>query len=245
MLLSPSQVEEYHHEGYTLAKGLIPQEVHAAVKQRTADIAQKDPGWPQRHFQVVDPKRTTRADGSFLPWGLQLPSRVDPVFQAMACHPNLVNAMSQLLDSEVELHTDQALIKYGCITEPTAHTYYHQDSQYWKIAPMLGCNAWISLDEVGPNAICLGVIPGSHRNWELTPHETYYDEPGMCNSEGRPFPRHRIPDSLVDYSREVIVPMKPGDALFFTNYTWHRSDPNFSGKDLAAYAIAYKRRARK
>jgi ectoine hydroxylase-related dioxygenase (phytanoyl-CoA dioxygenase family) len=35
--------------------------------------------------------------------------------------------------------------------------------------------------------------------------------------------------------------MKAGDALFFTNYTWHRAEPNLSGTDRLFYAIAYKR----
>ena len=29
------------------------------------------------------------------------------------------------------------------------------------------------------------------------------------------------------------------DAAFFTNFTWHRAEPNRTGKDLCAYAIAY------
>ena len=35
--------------------------------------------------------------------------------------------------------------------------------------------------------------------------------------------------------------MQPGDGLFFTNYTWHRSEPNGTGKSLCFYAIAYQR----
>ncbi len=245
MQLDSSQIAQYHDEGYTLVRGLIPQEVCATVRQRTQAIIEKDPGWPARHFQTVDPKRFTRPDGSFLPAGIQNPSRVDKVFESMACHPNLISAMGQLLKGEVELYTDQTLVKLGRITEPTARTYYHQDSYYWKIAPELGCNCWIAMDEVGHDAICLGILPGSHKGWELIPHESYYDEPSWCNSEGRPFPRFRIPLNQVDASGEVVLPMKPGDGLFFTNYTWHRSEPNFTGKDLAAYAIAYKRKGQK
>ncbi len=55
-----------------------------------------------------------------------------------------------------------------------------------------------------------------------------------------PFKRHRIPLDQIDYTNEVLVEMKPGDGLFFTNYTWHRSEPNRTGKTMAFYAIAYQ-----
>ncbi len=68
---------------------------------------------------------------------------------------------------------------------------------------------WIPLDEVGPDAIALGIKPGTQKNWTLQSHEDYYD-------------------------------MQPGDGLFFTNYTWHRSEPNRSGETLMFYAVAYQ-----
>ena len=40
--------------------------------------------------------------------------------------------------------------------------------------------------------------------------------------------------------QEVLLPMAAGDGLFFTNYTWHRSEPNRTGEDRAFYAIAYQ-----
>ena len=43
----------------------------------------------------------------------------------------------------------------------------------------------------------------------------------------------------VDDSQEDLISGGPGDAYFFTNYTWHRGEPNLSGVNRAAYAIAY------
>ena len=34
--------------------------------------------------------------------------------------------------------------------------------------------------------------------------------------------------------------MQAGDGLFFTNYTWHRSEANRSGETKMFYAIAYQ-----
>ena len=99
------------------------------------------------------------------------------------------------------------------------------------------------MDPVGEDAIALAVIPESHRNWTLTEHESYYDDPpmGRSNPTFEPFKRHRIPHDQIDYSNELLVPMEAGDGLFFSNYTWHRSEPNRSGQTKAFYAIAYQR----
>jgi len=62
----------------------------------------------------------------------------------------------------------------------------------------------------------------------------------MHKADGSAFKRHRIPLDQVDFSKEELCPMSPGDALFFTNYTWHRSEKNLSGKKKMAYAVAYQ-----
>ena len=92
------------------------------------------------------------------------------------------------------------------------------------------------------DASALAVMPGSQRGWTLVDHESYYDDPpmGHIRDDYKPFKRHRIPLQQVDYTREVLVPMHAGDGLFFTNFTWHRSEPNRTGETHAFYAIAYK-----
>src|SRR6185436_19113639 len=110
------------------------------------------------------------------------------------------------------------------------------------LKPELGCNAWIALDEVGVDASALAMLPGTHRTWTLTPHEQYFDEPSYHSAKNNmAFQRHRIPLSEIDFSREVLLPMSPGDAAFFTNFTWHRSERNRTGQHKCAYAIAYQR----
>ena len=150
--------------------------------------------------------------------------------------------MESLLGGPVVKFTDQTLMKSAHNPSPQGgRSYYHQDSYYWRIDPRLGCNCWIALDEVGPDAIALGLIPGSHKDWILVDHESYYDNPAGCRpSNGTRFKRHRIAEDRVDFSKEVLVPMKPGDGAFFTNHTWHRAEPNHSGEHKFAYAIAYE-----
>jgi hypothetical protein len=235
MELDPRQ---YREQGYTLARGLIPAAELQRIRQRLMDLIEGAHNWPADHFQVLDPDRFRNSKGGAIPVGVQRPARCEQVFRDIAEHPNLVQAMSQLLGGPVQLFTDQALIKDPRLS---GQSFYHQDSFYWKIAPERGCNAWIALDLVGAEASALAIMPGSQQGWNLIEHEAYYDTPTFHSAKtGQAFTRWRIPLTAVDFSAEALLEMVPGDVVFFTNYTWHRSEPNNSGKHKCAYAIAYQ-----
>jgi phytanoyl-CoA hydroxylase len=229
--------KHYLEEGYAVVRGLISGEEAGRVRGRLMELLNGGHDWPLSHFQVLDPVRFRNPKGGVVPFGVQLPAQQEAVFREIADHPNLQRAMAELLGGPVERFTDQALIKNAAIDGPS---FYHQDSFYWRLNPERGCNAWIALDEVGREASALGILPGTHRLWSLTPHEQYFDEPSLHDARtGEAFQRWRIPSEQIDFSQEVILTMSPGDAAFFTNFTWHRAEPNRSGADKCAYAIAY------
>lgn len=243
--INEQHLEQYEQEGYCLVRGLIPEVEIEAVRRRSLEVAIALPSWPARHFQVLDPARLQAEEGGALAAGIQRPASQEDVFAVVAGHPRLEEAMAALLRGPVELFTDQVGVKHSTVeAEQGGCSYFHQDSWYWKIEPHLGCNCWIPLTAVGAGASALAVMPGSQVGWELTEHESYFDDPpmGHLGEDGfRPFKRHRIPSDKVDFAREALVEMRPGDGLFFTNYTWHRSEPNRSGVPQAFYAIAYRR----
>jgi hypothetical protein len=240
MQLTQDQLRQYKDEGYTVVRGLIPPEEIIAVRVRLMELLAGEHDWPDTYFQILDPSKFRNPKGGFVPLGVQRPAKQEQVFKDMADHPNLQAAMAQLLAGPVERFTDQALIKNKAIR---GESFYHQDSEYWHIPPERGANAWIALDEVGREASALAMLPGTHKIWEIVPHEAYYDEPSLHNAQtGQAFKRYRIPFDRIDFSKEVLLPMSPGDAAFFSNYTWHRAEPNLSGSHKAAYAIAYRLR---
>ena len=243
MQVTERHIEDYREEGYCLVEGLMPADQVAAVRQRVEEIVELKPEWPERHFQVLDPERYQSAAGQALPGGIQQPAGQEEVFRALADHTHLVAAMERLLGAPVERYTDQVGVKYGQVVEEQGgRSYFHQDSFYWHIDPQLGCNCWIPLWPVGREAIALAVMPRTQQGWRLIEHESYFDDPAMGHlGDGfKSFKRHRVPLDQVDYSREILIPMQPGDGLFFTNYTWHRSEPNRTGENRAFYAIAYQ-----
>lgn len=255
-----ADIEQYQDVGYCLVKDLIPSDLILAARDRLAQIIEARPDWSTQRFQDLDPAcypgaspasakpvSASRASAGPVPAGIQRPALEEDVFARIATHARLEEAMVALLGGPAELFTDQLGVKHGWITtEQGGRSYFHQDSWYWKIAPELGCNCWIPLHEVTTDAIALAVMPGSQRGWQLTPHEQYYDDPSMgrvVDGEFAPFQRHRIPQDAIDLSQEQLVEMSPGDGLFFSNYTWHRSEPNRTGETKAFYAIAWQRSA--
>ena len=242
MRLTEQQLQHYKEDGYVVVPQLIPVAELMPVRRRLMDLLEGDHDWPDHHFQVLDPTRFQNPQGGFVPVGVQGPAQREAIFKNIADHPHLQTAMSQLLGGPVKRFTDQALIrKAGLGPEQGGQSFYHQDSYYWRLEPQTGCNVWITLDTVGRNSGALAIMPGTHKNWTLIEHEQYYDNPSYHTaSNGKAFQRHRIPLNQIDFSQEVVLPMQPGDAVFFTNFTWHRSEKNLTAEHECAYAIAYQ-----
>jgi ectoine hydroxylase-related dioxygenase (phytanoyl-CoA dioxygenase family) len=241
--VTPEHLHQYQEEGYTLVRGLIPPAEMEVAWKMLLNFEAGEHDWPEEYFQFAEPARFRNAKGGKLAFGVQLPSKHSEDFRRIADHANLQAAMASLLGGPVARFTDQCAIKSKIITTPQAgQTFFHQDSYYWHIDPSLGCNCWIPFQEVGRDAIALAVMPGSQKGWKLLEHEQYYDDPPFYGGRSpTPYKRHRIPAAAIDSSKEVLVPMQAGDALFFTNYTWHRSEKNLTGRTMSFYAIAYKR----
>ncbi|MDA0840455.1 MAG: phytanoyl-CoA dioxygenase family protein [Planctomycetota bacterium] len=242
-MITRKHIDQYWEEGYTLIRDLVPAENCDAVRTRALEVAHGDNDWGDGPFQILPQADFKWDDGSYIPIGIQGPARHEEIFKNFTEHKNFVEAMAALLRGKVKLFTDQIGVKYDFLADYSGGvSHYHQDSYYWHIAPELGCNCWFPLQEVDVDASALGVMPRSHEGWNLIEHEQYYDDPPYSTSRSsEPFKRHRIPRDQIDFSKEEILPMKAGDALFFTNYTWHRAEPNLSGTDKLFYAIAYKR----
>lgn len=246
-MINADQLKTYQQEGWALERGLIPKELMLAARQKLQEVIDDPHHWKAGHYQFLDPEKLPHPTARAYPGGVQRPMLMAEIFRQIAEHPNLVQAMETLLGGPVRHHTDQFGIKYGTIEdEQGGRSYYHQDSWYWKLPPKVGCNCWIPFHEVGPEAITLAIMPGTHAKWELDEHESYYDSPawGRFFDDGyRPFKRHRVPLDVSEAypAEERVFTMEPGDGLFFTTHTWHRSEPNRSGQTKAYYAIAYRR----
>ncbi len=239
--LSQTQVARYHEEGFVVVRGLIPAELAGGVRDGLMKVmASEGSQCPIERVQVLDPARYRAPSGGMVAVNVARPGdSIEACAQARE-HPALMAAMTQLLGGEHVLTGDQGIIKSGWITqEQGGQSFYHQDTWYFRLKARAGCNAWIACDEVGPGAIALALMPGSHLGWTVTEHEEYHDEPSYHHGgSGKAFSRFRIPRGKIDFSKEVIVQLSPGDAVLFNNFTWHRAEPNRTGKHLFALSVA-------
>ena len=243
--LTDAHLDQYKEDGFCLVRQLISVDLIAAIRDQILALAEAKPDWPDRNFHYLDPARYAYPSGSPRPISFQHPAEHHGDFAAVADHPSLVAAMTTLLAGPVQRFTDQVGIKFGFVDEEQGSmSFFHQDSAYWKIAPELGSNCWLPVADVDRVGSALAVMPGSQRGWDLMEHEDYDDDPpigSVIDGQFTSSPRKRIPIDQVEFSKEMLLPMSPGDALFFTNYTWHRSEPNRTGHTQAFYAIAYER----
>jgi len=241
--LTADQRRQWEDDGYVVVRNLIEPALMEAVKRELIELANgRYEGWDIGHFQFTDPSKVLAPNGQMVPGGVQGPASRGEPFRPVADHPNIQSVMSQLLGGSVRRFTDQCLIKSNYINnEQGGRSYFHQDSYYWHLRPQAGANVWIPCEPVGKDAIALAMMPGSHKGWKLDDHEQYFDDPSYHSPRTlEPFKRHRIPLDRVDSSREVLIPLNTGDGVFFTNFTWHRSEPNRTGRHLCGYAIAYQ-----
>jgi phytanoyl-CoA hydroxylase len=240
-VLSQTQVASYHEEGFVVVRGLIPAELAGRVREGLMNVMTGQGSLcPIERVQILNPTKYKTPWGGPVALNVHMPGNHIPACAQAREHPALMTAMTQLLGGEHVLTGDQGLLKTAWITEDQAgQSFYHQDSWYFRLKPRAGCNAWIACDDVGPGAIALAMMPGSHMGWTLTEHEEYHDEPSYHHGgTGQAFSRFRIPRSKIDFSKEVIHTLSPGDAVLFNNFTWHRAEPNRTGRHLFALSVA-------
>ena len=236
MTLTDEQIRRFREEGYLRLDPFIPAEGLGPLRERIDAMVTGRMALPQQAFQTLDPKVYRTPNGLPIPEGIQRPSKYDAAFERVASHPTLIAVMRQLIGEDAALFTDQVIVKNP---EAGVTTYYHQDGFYWRSSGERTINCWIALDDADADNGALRFVRGSHLRG-LIEHEAYFDEPTLHSGvTGEAFRRLRIPPEKADLSRERVEPVKAGGCVLFGKLCWHRSDPNRSGRQRRAYAVAY------
>ena len=109
---------------------------------------------------------------------------------------------------------------------------WHQDGgRFWGLDSDPTLQIWTAIDDAGPEAGCVEVVPDSHLGGLATPLG------GV------------VPDDVIGRagaeSRAVPLPAKAGEVLLLHNHVWHRSGPNRSGAPRRAFTVCYMSAATK
>jgi len=222
-----AEVAQYQRDGYLAMDGLLTPEQVQTAKDALTDIAHRRV-WNEKvgiqeepYFRsggtddrIDDPELRIRKVWLFC--------QADTRLAGLAADPRLVPLLDQLVGAGHRMIQDMALLKPPYVG---AEKPWHQDTAYFDYTPLGGViGVWIALDEATVDNGCMQVIPGSHLNGP-TQHYHVRD----C----------QLDDRKVAVDRAVVVPLKPGGALFFSGLIHHGTPPNTSGDRRRALQFHY------
>jgi ectoine hydroxylase-related dioxygenase (phytanoyl-CoA dioxygenase family) len=232
-MMTPDEYRPFFEaNGYLAVKGLLsPQEVaecqqevarlHRVAAERYAEGGAERLG----DFQIEPALRGRPGDGLPALRKIERTDQYSEIFKKLAAHPRLVEVVQRLIGPDLLLFRSTLMLKPA--RHGSAHAL-HQDSAYWPMDPPALVTVSIMLNDATEENGCLRIIPGSHR-WGL--HE--WGQIAVQKEE------EIVPDETkLDLSRQMLLPLPAGSALFFHSLTVHGSGPNRSPnpRNTALYA---------
>ncbi len=210
MGVDPMAIEQFQECGYSIARGLFnPEEVSFLKTYFTEMVERGGDGWAEGGVQRdhEDPLRR-------YPRLLQ-PHRGDKVAMDYMVDARINQWLTALLSREPLAVQTMVYFK-----PPGARGQaLHQDNRYLKVEPGTCVAAWMALDPCDEENGCLEVVPGSHKLDMVCPVPS--DMTQSFTGETVP-----VPPGL---STEML-PLQPGDVLFFNGSLIHGSPPNRSDR---------------
>ena len=224
-VIDQAKVEAYHNDGYFLVPGLFTeadmQPVRLAIEDEVDRLADRFYREGKVSSRFADQPFNRRlvllcesAQESVRIWELRTRAAVTPELYRLVRHPGLLELMTAILGPEVAWTGSFAVRVKLPESEVTAFPW-HQDTQYYgnPTRHLHVISVWIPLVDVDERNGCLQLLPGSHR-WGLLG--------GARDSE-------RVVQMFEDVEQRgkpVVLPMRRGDALAFSNLTCHSSTVN-------------------
>lgn len=215
---SPSDADKnvyapfYHEHGYLVIENALSMAEVEALRQETARICAGEVG----QVNGAEPRKPGESDDEVLRRFLciHFPHKISQVMHDALAHPNVVDALTQIISPNVKAMQSMLFIKAA----GKPGQAWHQDEDYIPTRDRSLCGAWIAMDDATIENGCLWIIPGSHKPGVLWDQEWHGDRRFDCALESRNFPYHD--------SDAIPVEVKAGTVVFFNGYTLHRSLPN-------------------
>jgi phytanoyl-CoA hydroxylase len=208
-MIDPQIIEQYHRQGYALAKGLFSPEETAALRD---------------HFMTYRPAQPSDSDGR----SKNIKEETDPLklySRLMMPHRFDEVALKWLIDARInvwitalegsEPYAVQTMVYYK--PAGSRGQALHQDQFYLRAQPGTCVAAWMALDRCDEENGCLEIVPGTH------------DIPVLCTKDAdltQSFTGDTV--DLPEGYAPVPVVMEAGDVLFFNGQVVHGSFPNTS-----------------
>ena len=214
-ILDSDEIAHYQSAGYVFPRARLPDDLMARLRAAVdgllaayTDVPQEDLANPH-----MLPPPTGEAENPFM---------------AVARHPVVLDAVSQVLGPDLVLWITRVLCKPAGTGREVP---WHQDGEYWPMRPLATCSVWVAIDPVSPANGCMRFIPGSHLREGLYRHHVSEREGLVLNLE--------LDQDQFDPGEAVDVTLEPGQFSMHDVRLIHGSAANTSGQRRAALILRY------
>jgi phytanoyl-CoA hydroxylase len=146
---------------------------------------------------------------------------LDPLFRAHIEHDEIARMVGRMIAGPIAIYRATLFNKAagGGMALP-----WHQDGgRFWGVTPAPFLQVWTALDDCGPEAGCLRVIPGSHKD-------------GLASVEGGVIPAEILQPHM---HRAVALPAVAGEVILVHNHLWHSAPVNRCGQARRTVSVCY------
>lgn len=222
-------VDTFNEQGWLVVPQLVDREDVAELREHTEDLMY---GRVALEEFAPPPPDSTPLEVAQRYLRIHMLHRKLEIHERYLLHPRILDVLERLIGPDVMAMQTMLFIKGP--GQPGQG--YHQDSFYIKVFPDTLCGAWIALDDADEENGCMYFVPG-------TQHDDIHAEVGApANTADHQAGLIEIKD--VVQAREVPVPAKSGDVVFFGGHVIHRSMQNRSKDRLRRSFVGHYGNAR-
>jgi ectoine hydroxylase-related dioxygenase (phytanoyl-CoA dioxygenase family) len=214
--LTEAEVAAYRERGIVVPGWRLPAERLARLRAALERVIAANPGL-----------RPETLISAHIAEGGREGVRGDSEFLRLACDPDILGMVAQLIGPDLVLWGCQIFCKPG---GDGREVPWHQDGHYWPIRPLATCTAWVAIDDSRVENGCLRVIPGSHR---AGLHEHLQDDRPLLALD-----RTIVPQAMAG-SPPFDVELPAGALSLHDVHLIHGSAPNRSPRRRAGVALRY------
>jgi len=223
-VVSDAQLAEYNEKGFIVVEAIYSEDDIARMREALDGLIESARGLTE-HTSVIDLEPTHTPEKPRVR-RIKEPFKNHPVFNEMAHHPSLIQALIRLIGPDLRLHGSKINLKAATFGSPVE---WHQD---WAFYPHTNDDVLavgVMLDDMTEENGPLMLISGSHRGPTFDHHQ-----------DGRFIGAMDPENCAIDFGTAESVTGKAGDCSFHHVRAVHGSGENTSGKDrrLLLFQIA-------
>lgn len=223
-------IAHYREHGWARLGRVIPEETLALLRERCDDLMLGRVRIDGLFFQhdaasgrYEDLEHGLGWVGPSLSYRKMEKLERDERFRALIEHPRFGQVARAVIAGPIAIYRAVVFAKAATGSSPLP---WHQDGgRFWGLDRDPTLQIWTALDDAGPEAGCVEVVPKSHL-------------PGLATPLGGVVPEDVL--ARADAESHVLrLPARAGEVLLLHNHLWHRSGKNHSGVPRRAFTVCY------